>query len=152
MTLPATNYEPPFNITRASHVVLTARDLEASRAFYCDVLGFVATETADDVLYLRGLEERAHHSIAIRRAAGPAVCRRIGLRVFTEDDLKRAQAYFARSGRPTRWADVPHQGPTLHVDDAIGTPLELCAAIENVSTRLQEFHDYKGASPQRLDH
>src|SRR5262245_37412554 len=152
MTLPATNYNPPFNITRASHVVLTARDLDASRAFYADVLGFVATETADGVLYLRGLEEHAHHSIVIRRDGGPAVCRRIGLRVFTEDDLKRAEEYFGRAGRPARWVVLPHQGPTLHVEDAIGTPLELCAAIENVPSRLQQFHHYRGASPQRLDH
>src|SRR5215467_8286883 len=103
MTLPSTNYDPPFNITRASHVVLTGRDLAASRAFYADVLGFVVTQTADEVLYLRGLEEHAHHSIVIRRDIGPAVCRRIGLRVFTEDDLKRAEEHFARSGRPTRW-------------------------------------------------
>src|ERR1700724_21584 len=29
MTLPSTNYDPGFNITRASHVVLTVRDLAA---------------------------------------------------------------------------------------------------------------------------
>ena len=152
MALPVANPQPPFNITRASHVVLTARDLEASRAFYADVLGFVATEIADDALYLRGLEERAHHSITIRREAGPAVCRRIGLRVFTDDDLARAAEYFQKGGFPVRWVEVPHQGKTLHVDDAIGTPLELCAEIDEVPTKLQEFHHYKGASPLRLDH
>jgi catechol 2,3-dioxygenase len=47
VALPVANPHPPFNITRASHVVLTARDLEASRAFYADVLGFVATEIAE---------------------------------------------------------------------------------------------------------
>ncbi|MBV8744120.1 MAG: 3,4-dihydroxyphenylacetate 2,3-dioxygenase [Xanthobacteraceae bacterium] len=152
VAVPVANPQPPFNITRASHVVLTARDLEASRAFYADVLGFVATEVADDALYLRGLEERAHHSITIRRETGPGVCRRIGLRVFTDDDLARAAEYFQKGGFPVRWVEVPHQGKTLHVDDAIGTPLELCAEIDEVPSKLQEFHHYKGASPLRLDH
>jgi hypothetical protein len=33
MTIPSPVYDPPFNITRASHVVLTVRDLAASRRF-----------------------------------------------------------------------------------------------------------------------
>src|SRR5262245_65652980 len=90
MTLPSTNYEPPFNITRASHVVLTARDLEASRAFYADVLGFIVTEIADGALYLRGLAERAHHSITIRPEAGRAACRPSGLRLVTDPERARA--------------------------------------------------------------
>jgi catechol 2,3-dioxygenase-like lactoylglutathione lyase family enzyme len=32
--LPTLNLDPPFDITRASHVVLTVRDLAASRRFY----------------------------------------------------------------------------------------------------------------------
>ena len=31
MSIPQTNFNPPFNITRASHLVLTAQDLPASR-------------------------------------------------------------------------------------------------------------------------
>ena len=49
---------PPFNITRASHAVLTSRDLDATRVFYCDVLGFEVSAQDSDALYLRGLEER----------------------------------------------------------------------------------------------
>ena len=152
MTLPTTNIQPPFNITRASHVVLTSRDVRASHEFYGNVLGFVTTEVADDVLYLRGLEERAHHSVVIRQDDGPPACQRVGLRVDDDDDLRRAADYFEALGHRIRWANVPHQGKTLHIDDAIGTPLELCASISEVPTRLQEFHEYRGASPQRLDH
>ena len=38
-SLPPTNFSPPFNITRASHLVLTARDLAKSRDFYTEVIG-----------------------------------------------------------------------------------------------------------------
>ena len=50
-------YPPPFNITRASHAVLTAKDLGASRAFYVDALGFVVSDEDRDTINLRGLEE-----------------------------------------------------------------------------------------------
>ena len=39
------------------------------------------------------------------------------MRVYTEDDLELAKAYFERAKLPARWVDVPHQGRTLHVSD-----------------------------------
>ena len=39
MSLPQTNLRPPFNITRASHLVLTSRDLAKMRDFYTEVVG-----------------------------------------------------------------------------------------------------------------
>ena len=38
MSLPSTNHDPGFRITRASHVVLEVRDLAASRQFYEKVI------------------------------------------------------------------------------------------------------------------
>lgn len=143
---------PPFNITRASHVVLTAPDLGAVRDFYCEVLGFLKTEETADALYLRGLEEQSHHSITFRRSNAPSVCERIGLRVFTEDDLERAAAHFTRQGHQISWVEVTHQGRTLHVDDNCGFPLELCAVMDVVPTNLQKFEKYRYGSPMRLDH
>lgn len=49
--LPEWNRNPGFNITRASHVVMTARDLGASKAFYVDAVGLVLTEETTDALY-----------------------------------------------------------------------------------------------------
>ena len=54
------------NIVRAAHGEYRVTDLERSRAFYVDVLGFVETERTADALFLRGLEERDHHSLALR--------------------------------------------------------------------------------------
>ena len=44
MELPKTNFFPPFNITRASHLVLTPRDLATSRDFYTEVIGLIVTD------------------------------------------------------------------------------------------------------------
>ena len=52
MTIPRAVYPAPFNITRASHVVLTVKDLGASRAFYVDALGFAVSDEDANTLYL----------------------------------------------------------------------------------------------------
>ena len=65
------NESPPFRIVRVSHVELGVRDLAAARAFYVDCLGLLVTEATADSLYLRGLEERNHHSIVLRKAREP---------------------------------------------------------------------------------
>ena len=68
MSVPKTNPNVPFNVTRASHAVLTVKDLGRSRAFYVDAIGLVVSDETKDALYLRGVEERNHHSIVLRRA------------------------------------------------------------------------------------
>ena len=78
MDLPKTNFFPPFNITRASHLVFTARDLTASRDFYTEVIGLIVTDETADTLWLRGVEERCHHSLTLKRTDGQPVCERVG--------------------------------------------------------------------------
>jgi len=93
MTLPSNVLHPPFNITRISHVVLTSADLEATRRFYCDVLGFVVTGLEQDALYLRGLEEGGHHSLVFIKSDEGASCHRVGFRVMEDRDLDLAKQY-----------------------------------------------------------
>ncbi len=152
MPVPPAVYPAPFNITRASHAVLTVRDLGASRAFYVDYLGFVVSDEDPDALYLRGVAEACHHSLVLKRSAGQPVCERVGLRVFTEDDLETTKEYFEHAGLPTAWVDVPYQGRTLHVSDPIGTPLEFCAVMPAKPRLDMAFNVHRGANPLRLDH
>jgi catechol 2,3-dioxygenase len=152
MNLPKPNLTPPFNITRASHVVLTVADLGASRAFYVDALGLIVTGETSDTLYLRGLAEVCHHSLVLKRRTGAPVCERIGLRVFTEDDLERAKHYFDKAGTPAKWVEVPEQGRTLQVSDPFGIPLELCATMTTRPRLYLDWKKYGGGSPLWLDH
>ena len=152
MKIPPPNYSPPFNITRASHLVSTVGDIEASLAFYGELIGLVVSDRDPDRLYLRGLEEACHHSLVLERSPEPPACRRIGFRVFTEEDLDKAEAYYRRAGLPTRWIEAPHQGRTLHVTDPHGTPLEFCATMAVMPRLVTEFHRFKGGCAHRLDH
>lgn len=150
--LPPVNLRPQFNITRVSHVVLIVSNLAKSRDYYVNVIGLIVTEESNGVCYLRGLAEACHHSLVLIEAAGAPICKRIGMRVFFEEELEVAFHYFRSLDLPAEWVDVPHQGRTLHVTDPFGIKLELCARMETVP-RLHLRHDlFKGAKAQNLDH
>jgi catechol 2,3-dioxygenase len=150
--IPETNFAPPFNVTRASHLVLTARDLARSRDFYVEVLGLMVSDEDAGTLYLRGTEEICHHSLTLKKTDGTPACERIGLRVFSDDDLDRANAHFDRQGIAASWAEVPFQGRTLHVCDSAGTPLEFCARMQTQPRSQTRIHQHKGAGALRMDH
>jgi catechol 2,3-dioxygenase len=150
--LPAVNLRPPFNITRTSHVVLHVADLAKSRDFYVNIVGLVVSQEADGICYLRGLAEACHHSLVLVQSRGEAICKRIGFRVFFEEDLDAAHEFFKAQGLSAEWVDVPHQGRTLHVDDPIGTKIELCAQMETRPRMYLKRELFTGAHAQRLDH
>jgi catechol 2,3-dioxygenase len=124
MPLPTHIFNPPFNVVRCSHTVLTSRDLGASRAFYEDAIGLHVEEASKDAIYFRGMEERNHHSLILKKGNEP-VAEQIGFKVGSEEDLDRAAAFFKERQLPAKFVEVPHQGRTLHVTDTQGNPLEL---------------------------
>lgn len=152
VTFPPVNRHPAFDITRISHIVLTSRDLGATRAFYEGVLGFDVTDQTANALYLRGIEERGHHSLVFERSDDAPCVRRIGWRMFADEDLRAAHDGFRARGIEALWVDRPYQGPTLHLRDAAGIPLEFCATMEQRPSLLQQFHRHHGARPIAFDH
>ncbi len=152
MKLPAAIESLPFNITRASHVVLSSKDIVASREFYSEVLGFVVSDETDEALYLRGLEERSHHSIVLMKDGGSPSCASVGFRVASAKDLELLAHYFESKGLTTEWPDRAHQERTLRTVDPLGTPLEFCSAMEEAEPKLQRFHEFRRGCPMRLDH
>jgi catechol 2,3-dioxygenase len=152
MSLPVANLDPEFRITRASHVILTAKDLAASRHFYTEVAGLVLTAEDSDALYFRGIEEACHHSLVVRKSDQPAACARIGMRIFTEPEMEKAKVYFEAQGCPAEWVEVAHQGRTLHVTDPVGTQLEFCASMPVMPRMIIKFSTFKGGGARRIDH
>lgn len=151
MSLPVANLDPAFRVTRTSHVVLTVKDLAASKRFYTEVIGLILTAEDADALYFRGVEEACHHSLVLRKGTKPA-CTRIGMRMFTEADLEKGKAFFEFKGCATAWVDVPHQGRTLHVTDQVGTPLEFCASMPVLPRMITKFTAQRGGCALRIDH
>jgi catechol 2,3-dioxygenase len=150
--LPTTPLTPPFVLTRASHVVLAVTDLAKSRDFYRDVIGLVVTAETDETVYLRGLEEAAHHSLVLRAAEGAAHALEVGFRVRTAADIEAAAHHLKSVGIESEIADVAFQGPTLRFADPVGTHIELTASMETVERRMRDYHEFTAGAPQRLDH
>ena len=144
----------PFNITRLSHVVLTSRDLDKTRYFYETGLGLEVTDHDADRLYLRAIEEGSHHSLIFERVPrdGPGECRAIGYRMYSDDDIRRAQEWFEGQGIATAFVNRPDQGLTLHVTDGVGVPIEFCATMTQVENRMRHFHTHQGGKLVFLDH
>lgn len=142
---------PPFNVVRASHVEIGVHDLGRARAFYVDCLGLIETAREGDALYLRGLEERNHHSIVLTQTPAPEIGA-LGFKVGGDADLDRAAAWFAARGHAVSFPRRPHQGRTLRTVDPLGTPLEFYAAMDQVPSMLQRYACHRGARIQRIDH
>jgi catechol 2,3-dioxygenase len=151
MPVPKHIFDPPFNIVRSSHVTLGVTDLARSKAFYVDTLGLHVEDETPTALYLRGVEERQHHSLVLQKAA-LAEAYHLGFKVASEDDLDKAAAYFKSKGVSSAFVERPYQGRTLQAIDPLGMPLELYFKMEQRERLLQKYAYYKGVQPQRLDH
>lgn len=132
--------------------MLHVADLAKSRDFYVNICGLAVSEEDASSCYLRGLAEACHHSLVLLKTRGKATCKRIGFRVFFEEDLDLAHRFFTAEGLPAEWVKVPHQGRTLHVTDPLGSGIELCAQMETCERLYLRREIFKGAHAQRLDH
>jgi catechol 2,3-dioxygenase len=151
MPLPAPVLYPPFNIVRLSHVEYAVTDLDASRAFYCDLLGLQLTHEGNDRVYLRALEERGHHCIVLVKADTPTV-NVLGFKLFDEPDLDKAAAFFEARGLPVEWVERPFMGKTLRTRDPWGIPLEFYVKMDRLEPIHQHYKLYHGVRPLRIDH
>ena len=151
MPVPKHTQNPPFNIVRSSHVTLGVSDLARSRAFYEGTLGLHVEDATGGAIYLRGLEERQHHSLVLQKSAA-AAARHLGFKVASEDDLDQAAAFFKANGIKHAFVEQPYQGRTLQALDPFGMPLELYFAMAKRERLLQQYGHYQGVHPQRLDH
>ncbi|HAM80183.1 3,4-dihydroxyphenylacetate 2,3-dioxygenase [Ornithinibacillus bavariensis] len=143
-----------YNVIRCARSVLLVTNLEASRKFYVDALGFIETESDENHIYLRGLEEHNHHSLVLKRADKAAV-EVLGYKVSSEADLDSLAIMFEKEGYPIKWVEKGEQhalGRSLRVNDLSGLPLEFFAEMDTVERLLQRYDLYKGSRMQRIDH
>jgi 3,4-dihydroxyphenylacetate 2,3-dioxygenase len=153
VTTPPAN--PPFDIMRAAFVELQVTDLAESERFYAELLGMIVSARTDDAVFLRGWEERQHHSLILRQSVPthPATASRLGFRVRTENDLELLAAHFAE--QPLRWIEAgndPGMGRSLRVWDEFGYPLEFFHTVAQFETQHQRFDLHRGAPLLRFDH
>ena len=151
MPVPAPNLYPPFNTVRLSHVEFGVTDLARSRAFYVDTFGLQVTDEDAGTIYLRAMEERGHHCIVLKQCER-AEARDLGFKVWDDDHLDRAAAFFTGRGLPVDWVERPFQGRTFRTRDPQGIPLEFYCRMDRLPPIHQQYRLYKGVKPLRIDH
>lgn len=107
-------------------------DLEASRRFYVETLGFVFAEETAGALYLRGYEEAVHHSLVLVRSTAPSL-RCLAFRVRRGEDLRRVGEHVAVLGCPVReraQGESPAVGQAIRARDPLGFTVEFFHEIE----------------------
>jgi catechol 2,3-dioxygenase len=145
--------QPPYDIIRTAWAELVVLDLAEAERFYVDLLGLIVSDRTPDALYLRGWEERLHHSLILRQ--GPvAGVRRLAFRVRSETDLDALAADFAARGCTMEASDGEHPGAgrALNVRDPFGFPLAFFCEMSQFDTQLQRFDLQHGAPIARIDH
>jgi catechol 2,3-dioxygenase len=149
----ARSEQPAYDIVRAAVAELAVLDLAESVQFYVDVLGLIVSERTDDTVYLRGWEERSHHSLALCQGPVAGVAR-LGFRVRTEHDLELLERDLADRGCATRLIERGHagMGRALHVRDPFGFPLCFFHEMSQFDSQLQRFDIQRGAPIARIDH
>ena len=152
MAHPQTNYNPPFNITRASHLVFTARDLKASKAFYTEVIGLVVSDETDDTVWLHGVEERCHHSLTLKKNKERTGLRTRRLSRFHRRRSRQGQGAFRPPGHRSAFRRCAVPGPHLACRrlrrHAVGIGRDPTVALRTQT----KVHTHKGAGALRMDH
>lgn len=151
MPLPEITLYPEFNCIRLSHLELCVTDFSASKHFYVDTLGLQITHEDSERVFLRAMEERGHHSVILKKSDKASVSY-LSYKVFDEQQLDKAEAYFQRIGRDVSWVERPFQGRTLATSDNHGVPIEFYHRMERLENITQHYAKYRGVKPLRIDH
>ena len=151
MPSPAPNLYPPFNIVRLSHVEYVVRDIAVSRDFYVDTLGLQVTHAEKGRLYLRAMEERGHHCIALIEGAEPAA-NVLGFKLYDEPDLEKAGGAFPRPWPARRLDRAPVPGPDHPHDRSLGDPAGVLRQDGPARSIHQQYKLYRGVKALRIDH
>ena len=118
---------PDFDVVRTAHVEYYVTNIEKSRAFYVDTLGLAETESDDNQIYLRGLEDRSHHCLVLTKSSRPGVGH-ISYRLRKESDLKKVARLFDKLQLRYKWinreSEERGQGLALRGQDPLGFPVE----------------------------
>lgn len=144
----------PFDIVRLHHVEVTVTDLNEARRFYCDGLGLIETESDEEHLYLRALEDANHHCLVLTKGDQPSL-NHISYRVSSDEDLDELDRLFTELGVKKRKLNPNEeraQGRAIRIQDPGGLPVEFFFEMEKAERMLQKFHLQGNTKIKRIDH
>ena len=153
--------EPCLDIAHVGHLELLTPVLEASTAFFVDVLGMSVSGEQAGSVYLRAWDDYERHSLKLTPSGQPGLGH-VGLRARTPQALARRVAALEAAGHGGAWTDgdLGH-GPAYRFRDPDGHPYEVYYETEwfdpspeqrpRLHNQAQRF-PARGANIRRLDH
>lgn len=153
--------EPIFDVAQLAHVELLTPEFEATVSFFTDLLGMQETERSGNSAYLRGYEEKYHHSLKVTRATQPGLGH-VAWRTRSPQALERRVAAIEATGLGRGWVDnETGHGRAYRFDTPEGHRMELLwevnylAAPEQKGTPLRNRPQRRpliGVPVRRIDH
>jgi catechol 2,3-dioxygenase len=143
-----------FDIVRLHHVEVTVTDLDKARHFYCEGLGFIETESDEQHIYLRAIEDANHHCLVLTKGE-QASLKHIAYRVSADKDLDELDKLFTSLGIKKRWiapGEEKGQGRALRIQDPGGIPVEFFYEMDKAERMLQKYHLQGNVKIKRIDH
>lgn len=151
-------------ILRLGFSELFVKDLEASKKFYVDTLGFIEAKQIGNSLYLRGIEEFDEYSLILTQNESPALAN-FGLRVSSEEYLKELKKWHDEQGIDNEWVEEGvHEGlgACLKVREPNGHNVVFYHKLKQVKVHDEEgkivalpmryTHKFNGIPPLKIDH
>ena len=133
----------PFQLRKIGHVVLNVTDLEASLAFYTDVLGLEVSDRYPDSMVPGGMIflrcNADHHGVALVGGAEKAAkssLNHFAFEVATVEDVFRARAWLRERGVPIVFEGRRRAGCQIAIEfrDPDGNNLEIYWNIDQIGT------------------
>lgn len=130
--------EPILDLAQLAHIEILTPDLEASVRFFTTLMGMSETQRRGESVYLRGYEERQHHSLKLTRAARPGLGH-VSWRARSLQALERRVAAIEASGRGRGWidGDAGH-GRAYQFETPAGHHWELFWDVDYVETPVDQ--------------
>ncbi|MGE8081695.1 3,4-dihydroxyphenylacetate 2,3-dioxygenase [Peribacillus loiseleuriae] len=151
-------------ILRLGQIELFVTDLNRSKEFYVNVLGFIEVERTEKSLYLRATDEFDKYTLVLTEKPVAALGS-FGLRVSTPDYLQVLKQKHDELGIRAEYSENsghPGKGPVLRVAEPNGQPVEFYHSIEQIDVSngkggvkalpMRHSHLQNGIPPIRIDH
>lgn len=125
--------EPIFDVAHLAHVEILTPDLEATTNFFTKLFGMQESERSAKSVYLRGYEEKYHHSIKLTSAAEPGLGH-VGWRARSPQALIRRAAAIEATGLGRGWIDDERgHGNAFRFETPDGHAMELFWEVDYVT-------------------
>src|SRR4051794_24770184 len=120
------------SIAHVAHAELRVTDLDASRAFFTDVLGLFVSDEEDGRVYLRAWQDWDHHTLVLTQARTSGL-EHLAWRVADAGALGESERRLGALGIETHWVaggTGRGHGDALRFSTPSGLPFELVWEVE----------------------